>query len=127
MTAKHTESSESRCQFRFADGRRCRLPAVSGQALPAITKAGLPASTSSSGLCYPHANAPNRRLRPSDLIRELASPAGALVPDAKIHRLLAKLPIALADGTIPQDQFRAMNSICYVMLQCSRLSAANHA
>ena len=111
MTAKQTEPSEDRCQLRFADGRRCALPA----------------HPQGNGLCYPHAHSPHRRLRPSDLTRELASPSGVLVPDAKIHRLLAKLPIALADGTISQDQFRAMNSICYLMLQCSRLSATGHA
>ncbi|HET6931042.1 MAG TPA: hypothetical protein VFI45_12035 [Candidatus Acidoferrum sp.] len=115
MTAKRTNPPESRCQLQFADGRRCALPA----------------HPQGNGLCYPHAHSPHRKLRPSDLIRELASPSGApsdtLVPAAKIHRVLAKLPIALADGTISQDQFRAMNSICYVMLQCSRLSTADHA
>jgi hypothetical protein len=107
MTTKHTESSDTRCQLRFADGRRCALPA----------------HPQGDGLCYPHAHAPHRRLRPSDLTRELASPSGAAIPAAKIHRVLAKLPIALADGTISPSQFGALYQLCCSLLQCSRLSA----
>jgi hypothetical protein len=111
MTTKHPESSDARCQLRFADGRRCALPA----------------RPQGDGLCYPHAHSPHRRLRPSDLTRELVSPLGAAIPAEKIHRVLAKLPIALADGTISLDQFCAMNNLCSLMLQCSRLSATDHA
>ncbi len=107
MTTKRTEPSENRCQLRFADGRRCALPA----------------HPQGDGLCYPHAHAPHRRLRPSDLNRELASPYGAPIPAAKIHRVLAKLPIALADGTISLSQFRVLNHLCSVLIQCSRLAA----
>ena len=95
-----------RCAFSFADGRRCALPV----------------DPQSNGLCYAHAHAPHRRLRPSDLTRELASPTGT-PSAAKIRRLLAKLPIALADGTISLREFRVMNYICSSMLHCRRLSA----
>jgi len=80
----------------------------------------IPKATASA---TPHAHAPHRRLRPSDLNRELASPSGAPIPAAKIHRVLAKLPIALADGTISLSQFRVLNHLCSVLLQCSRLAA----
>jgi hypothetical protein len=89
VTTKRAESSHDRYKLQFADGRRCALPA----------------HPQGDGLCYPHAHAPHRRLRPSDLTRELASPSGAAIPAAKIHRVLAKLPIALANGTISHSQF----------------------
>ncbi len=111
MITKRNQPSENRCQLRFADGRRCALPA----------------HPQGDGLCYPHARAPHRRLRPSDLTRELTAPYGVPIPAAKIHRVLAKLPVALADGTISLDQFRAMNNLCSLMLQCSRLAATDHA
>ncbi|HTB95315.1 MAG TPA: hypothetical protein VK728_20955 [Candidatus Sulfotelmatobacter sp.] len=111
MNTKSTEPSENRCQLRFADGRRCALPA----------------HPQGDGLCYPHAHSPHRRLRPSDLTRELASHSGTPIPAEKIHRVLAKLPIAIADGTISLDQFCAMKNLCSLMLQCSRLSATDHA
>jgi len=109
MTTKHPDTSDTRCQLRFADGRRCALPA----------------HPQGDGLCYPHAHAhaPHRRLRPSDLTRELACPSGATVPDAKIHRVLAKLHIALADGTISRSQFGVLYQLCCSLLQCNRLSA----
>src|SRR5258708_3010134 len=93
MTTKRTEPSENRSQLRFADGRRCALPAPPPR--PA--------------LCYPHAHAP--------------PPPRPPAPAEKIHRGLAKLPIALADGTLPPSQFRGLNHLCSVLLQCSRLAA----
>jgi hypothetical protein len=108
MTAKRTKPAENRCQLRFADGRRCALPA----------------HPQGDGLCYPHAHAPPRRLRPYDLTRELTSLPGATVSDAKIHRLLAKLPAAVADDTISPSDAHQLEHLCNLMLQCSRLLSA---
>ena len=109
MTTKHTEPSHDRCQLRFADGRRCALPA----------------HPQGNGLCYPHDHAPHRRLRPSDLTRELITSRGTLVPARKIRRVLAKLPIAVADGTISPRQAGALTALCNLMLACNRQARAN--
>jgi hypothetical protein len=107
MKAKHAPLTEQRCKLQFADGRRYALPAASG----------------SGGLCYTHTHARHRRLRPSDLTRELTCSAGDTVPVGKLRRLYAKLPIALADGTISIAEFRTLNHLCSIMVQCSRLAA----
>jgi hypothetical protein len=103
MTAKHT-SPDNRCELRFADGRRCALPAHS----------------QGNGLCYPHAHAPHRRLRPSDLTRELITPRGTVVPARKIRRVLAKLPIAVAEGLFSPQEAGALTALCNLMLGCNR-------
>jgi len=54
-------------------------------------------SSAGDGLCYPHATPCTAAFVPP-ITRELITPCGTLVPDAKIHRVLAKLPIAVADG-----------------------------
>ena len=104
MTTKQTESTDTRCQLRFTDGRRCALPA----------------HPDGNGLCYPHAHAPHRRLRPSDLTRELITPRGALVPARKIRRVLAKLPIAVAEGLFSPQEAGALTALCNLMLSCNR-------
>jgi hypothetical protein len=109
MTTKRAESSHDRCQLQFADGRRCALPAA----------------PQSNGLCYPHAHAPRRRLRPSDLTRELITPRGTVIPAHKIRRLLAKLPIAVADDLISPRQSGIMTLLCNLMLGCNHQSRAN--
>jgi hypothetical protein len=111
MTTKRAESSHDRCNLQFADGRRCALPAA----------------PQSNGLCYPHAHAPRRRLRASDLTRELASSHGAMIPAPKIRRLLAKLPIAVAvaDDLISLRQAGIMTLLCNLMLGCNHQSRAN--
>jgi hypothetical protein len=109
MTAKHPEPTDTRCQLRFADGRRCALPAV----------------PNSDGLCYPHAHAPHRRLRPSDLTRELITPRGTVVPAHKIRRILAKLPIAVSEGLFSPQEAGALAALCNLMLSCNRDARAN--
>ena len=92
------------CRFSFADGRRCALPAT----------------PESNGLCYTHANAAHRRLRPSDLSRELIVPPGTLVPPEKIVRLLSKVPIAMAQGLITPKEAGNLAYLCNVLLQTAR-------
>jgi hypothetical protein len=110
----HPESAErlssnspdlGRCRFAFADGRRCALPA----------------SPHSDGLCYTHAHATRRRLRPSDLIRELESISSSPIDNAHVHRLLAKLPAA-ADGVLSPKDASIIRQNCALMLQCATLS-----
>jgi hypothetical protein len=109
MTTKHTEPTDTRCQLRFADGRRCALPA----------------HPDGDGLCYPHAHAPHRRLRPSDLTRELITPRGSVVPAHKIRRVLAKLPIAVSEGLFSPQEAGALAALCNLMLSCNRDARAN--
>jgi hypothetical protein len=110
MTAKHS-SPDTRCQLRFADGRRCALPA----------------RPDGEGLCYPHAHAhaPHRRLRPSDLTRELITPRGTVGPAQKIRRVLAKPPIAVAEGLFSPTEAGALITLCNLTLSCNREARAN--
>ena len=108
MTTEHS-SPDTRCQRRFADGRRCALPAA----------------PDSDGLCYPHAHAPHRRLTPSDLTRELITSPGTLVPAHKIQRVLAKLPIAVADGLFSPAEAGLLTHLCNLMLGCNRQARPN--
>ena len=109
MTTNHPGSSDTRCQLHFADGRRCALPA----------------HPDGNGLCYPHAHSPHRRLRPSDLTRELITSPGTLVPARKIRRVLAKLPIAVAEGLFSPLEAGALTALCNLMLSCNRDTRAN--
>ena len=92
------------CRFSFADGRRCAQPA----------------SAESNGLCYTHAHAAPRPLRPSDLARELTTPGDSLATAQQIHRFLAKLPRALAEGLITRKELHNYIYTSNVMLQCLR-------
>jgi hypothetical protein len=92
------------CRFSFADGRRCAQPA----------------SAESNGLCYTHAHAAPRSLRPSDLARELTTPGDSLATAQQIHRFLAKLPRALAEGLITRKELHNYIYTSNVMLQCLR-------
>jgi hypothetical protein len=109
MTTKHPEPSDTRCQLRFADGRRCALPA----------------HPQGNGLCYPHAHAPHRRLRPSDLTRELAPSHDTLIPTHNLRRILTKLPIAVAEGLFSPREAGALTALCNLMLSCNREARAN--
>jgi hypothetical protein len=109
MNTKHPETSDTRCQRRFADGRRCALPAA-----PEF-----------DGLCYPHAHSPHRRLRPSDLTRELSPSQDALIPAHKLRRILAKLPVAVAEGLFTPREAGALIGLCNLMLACNRQARAN--
>jgi hypothetical protein len=92
------------CRFSFADGRRCAQPA----------------SAESNGLCYTHAHAAPRTLRPSDLARELSNSDDSPASAEQIHRFLAKLPRALAEGLITRKELRNYIYMSNVMLQCLR-------
>jgi hypothetical protein len=92
------------CRFSFADGRRCAQPA----------------SAESNGLCYAHAHAAPRPLRPSDLARELTTPGDSLASAQQIHRFLAKLSIAYAQRLITRKDLHGYTNLCNVMLGCLR-------
>jgi hypothetical protein len=85
----------------------------------------LPAHPQGDGLCYPHAHAPHRRLRPSDLTRELAPSQDALIPTRNLRRILTKLPIAVAEGLFSPREAGALTALCNLMLSCNRDARAN--
>jgi hypothetical protein len=96
-----------RCRLSLADGRRCALPA----------------SPASDGLCYHHFDAPRRPLRRSDLIRELESvpstPSSGPKDSTHVHRLLAKIPAAVADGFLTPKDASLVRQLCALMLPCA--------
>ena len=93
MTTKRAEPSENRCQLRFADERRCALLA----------------HPQGDGLCYPHAHSPQRRLRPSDLTRELASPS------SDVSSQLSDLCVLSASAVSPSFLFHSYPSSASAM------------
>ena len=74
------------CQFKFANGRLC----------------GLPAHPKHDGLCLAHARAASRKPDPreDDLSSELESPAGDFVTQIDINHVLGKLFSALAANRV---------------------------
>ena len=75
------------CQFTFANGRLC----------------GLPASPKYDGLCYAHgrrANSPPPAPREFDLSPEFTSPTGEFITQIDINHVLGKLFVALAANRI---------------------------
>jgi len=104
VTRKRSTTPDSpRCRFSFSDGRRCALPAA----------------TASDGLCYHHFHTPRRRFRRSDLIRELESMPSSPTDTTHVHRLLAKIPAAVADGVLTPKDASLIRQLCALMLQCA--------
>jgi len=60
---------------------------------------------------------PPRPLRRSDLIRELSAPDNAPPDPSRIHRFLAKLPRAFAEGLITREDLRCYRYLSQVMLE----------
>lgn len=100
MNTKRAESSHDRCRFGHprkdvrpdpAEGLFSYFPSVFLSRCACLPPAGqaLPAHPQCDGLSYPHAHAPRRRLRPSDLTRELTFPSRLM---AKHWRLKAFRP-----------------------------------
>ncbi len=72
------------CQFKFANGRMC----------------GLPAHPKHDGLCLVHGRRSKPEPREDDLSAELASPAGDFITQIDINHVLGKLFNALASNRV---------------------------
>lgn len=98
-----------RCQFLFADGRRCRMPRW--EAHPS--------------LCVTHAQAaPSPRFHPepnpaavANLADELAPRSGEFYTSTDVNRALGKLFLLLAEDRIPRRNAVALGYIAQLMLQ----------
>ena len=62
---------------------------------------------------------------PPILTRELITPRGSVVPAHKILRVLAKLPIAVAEGLFSPSEAGLLTHLCNLMLGCTRDARAN--
>ena len=81
MTMKRSENPYDLCQFQFANGKCC----------------GMPAHPNYDGLCLTHGTLSRRAsVREDDLSAELANPAGEYITQIDINHVLGKLFDALA-------------------------------
>lgn len=89
------------CQFTFADGRMC----------------GLPAHPKHDGLCLTHARRRIPEPREDDLSQLLASPAGDFIYQIDINHVLGKLFQALAANRISSKRAGTLAYIAGLILQ----------
>jgi len=103
---KHTESP-TRCQFTFADGRRCTMPHTQGHTL-----------------CGSHLRAQQRRMRgePGTPVNDLLDGIPDLRSPAAVNHLLANLSIHLMDGRIDPRTAVVLAYLCQLLLQTISMS-----
>jgi hypothetical protein len=102
MTIKRTDNPYDLCQFQFANGKCC----------------GMPAHPNYDGLCLNHGTIHMRTAaREDDLYNELASPSGAFLSQAEINQSLGKLYEALAGNRISPRRAATLAYIAYLLLQ----------
>ena len=89
------------CQFKFANGRMC----------------GLPAHPKHHGLCLAHARRASIEQREDDLSAELASPAGDFITQIDINHVLGNLFTALAANRISSRRATSLAYIGFLLLQ----------
>ncbi|HUL33755.1 MAG TPA: hypothetical protein VL128_07720 [Candidatus Eisenbacteria bacterium] len=95
-----------RCRYSFADGRRCAQPAHHQFA----------------GLCFTHAHAAARPIRPSDFSRELAAAPDGVTSPEKVTRLLAKVALARIQGRITRREAGILTNLGNLLIQTARLA-----
>jgi len=102
MTTKRADNPYDLCQFQFANGKCC----------------GMPAHPNYDGLCLNHGTIHMRTTaREDDLYNELASPSGAFLSQAEINQSLRKLYEALAGNRISPRRSATLAYIAYLLLQ----------
>jgi hypothetical protein len=102
MTIKRTDTPYDLCQFQFANGKLC----------------GMPAHPNYNGLCLNHGTIRMRAtVREDDLYNELASPSGAFLSQAEINQALGRLFEALAANRISTRRAATLAYIAYLLLQ----------
>jgi len=89
------------CQFTFANGRMCALPA----------------HPKHNGLCLTHARRSTPQPREDDLSAELASPAGDFITQIDINHTLGNLFTALASNRI---SYRRAGTLAYILCLLSQ-------
>ncbi|HKI10889.1 MAG TPA: hypothetical protein VKA02_02160 [Candidatus Acidoferrum sp.] len=102
MTTKRTDNPYDLCQFQFANGKCC----------------GMPAHPNYNGLCLNHGTIHMRTAaREDDLYNELASPSGAFLSQAEINQALGKLFEALAANRISTRRAATFGYLAQLLLQ----------
>ena len=96
-----------RCQFSFADGRRCRM-----QVQPALC----PSHARAEAESFPSAPDDADGLEPAD-IEELTPPYGDFRTATEVNRALGKVFTLLVQGRIPRRNAVALGYIAQLMLQ----------
>ncbi len=102
MTVKRSENPFDLCQFQFANGSRC----------------GMPAHPKYSGLCLNHGTLNSRaNVREDELINYMVSPTGAPLTQEEIQRALARVFEALAANRISTRRAATLAYIGFLMQQ----------
>ena len=102
MTTTRAENPFDLCQFQFANGKCC----------------GMPAHPKYNGLCLNHGTIHSRaNAREDELYNLLVSPAGGILSQEEIHQALGKLFEALAANRISTRRAATLAYIAYLLLQ----------
>ena len=102
MTIKRAENPYDLCQFQFANGKCC----------------GMPAHPKYNGLCLNHGTIHSRaNVREDDLFNYMAIPSGAVLTQEEIQRALARVFEALAANRISTRRAATLAYIGFLMLQ----------
>jgi hypothetical protein len=102
---KRPDASYNLCNFKFANGKFCTMPAHPNH----------------DGLCLSHATIHRRTFhREDDLVKELASPAGDFITQIDINHVLGKLFEALAANRVSPRRAATLAYIGHLLLQSQR-------
>ncbi len=105
MSNRRPDASYNLCDFRFASGNHCTMPA----------------HPEHNGLCLNHATIHRRTFhREDDLLRELASPAGDFITQIDINHVLGKLFDALAANRVSPRRASTLAYIARLLLQSQK-------
>ena len=111
MSNRRPDASYNLCNFKFANGKFCTMPAHPNH----------------DGLCLNHATIHRRTFhREDDLVKELASPAGDFITQIDINHVLGKLFEALAANRISPRRAATLAYIAHLLIQ-SQKGAKNEA
>jgi hypothetical protein len=102
MTVKRSENPFDLCQFQFANGKCC----------------GMPAHPKYNGLCLNHGTLNSRtNVREDDLFNFMAIPSGATLTQEEIQRALGRVFEALASNRISTRRASTLAYLGFLMLQ----------
>jgi hypothetical protein len=101
MSNRRPDAAYNLCNFKFANGKFCTMPAHPNH----------------EGLCLNHATIHRRTFhREDDLVKELASPAGDFITQIDINHVLGKLFEALAANRVSPKRAATLAYIGHLLL-----------
>jgi len=102
MSNKRPDATYNLCNFKFANGKFCTMPAHPNY----------------EGLCLNHATIHRRTFhREDDLVKELASPAGDFITQIDINHVLGKLFEALAANRVSPKRAATLAYIGHLLMR----------